>query len=289
MFAWAPGGLYSTTNTVGSVLALLYVIGMILLLWRKQAKAGEATVWPTWNPLHYFKKDERGKFNPVFFLLCYAAAYLLLMQSLRWSSVLFSTYVGPGGGLRVSPAVQVAFASGVLVFIPVFLLLARFFPGNGRATRQLELIFPAFALHHVFNRLACLFGGCCFGVPVRMFGIAYPQGSRASITYGVGTRLFPNLLIEIGVMLLLFAALVWLNHRGKRTLPIFPLVFGATGFLLGFVTSHTHERLLEPMFGFTQPTPFTHLLVFFVGVAFLVLVMRERKRKPATEPELEIE
>jgi len=270
---------YALLNPLGAISALLFTIIWIFLEWRRRRKANPpASLLRDYNPFHYLIKDMRNKFNPVFLLLCYVAAYLSLMQGIRVTGFLFNlTKVGSrtlllGGGIN--------YASGVLLFYAVFLLAAKLFPGNGKPTQQLEFVMPALALAHIFNRTACFLNGCCFGIPFK-FGVIYPETASATIIYGEGERIFPNQPVESLIMLLCFVLLLVLRARGKRTLPIFPLVFGATGFLLGFGMDHSYE-LLKPMFGFTYPTPFTHLLVFFIGVAFLLLVKKEKKEKVAS-------
>jgi len=278
---------YSLLNTLGSVGALLFAVIAILLEWLRRRKEypPPQSLLRDYNIFRYLKKDmRRSRFNPVFFLACYVISYLVLMQGIRLAGVLFNVAV-VASKTRVFNS-GVSYASGVVLFIPLFLLLARFSPGNGKPTEQLELVMPALALSHIFNRLGCFFGGCCFGIPSH-FGVIYPDTAPASIANGPGTRIFPNQPVESAVMLLCFVLLLVLRAKGKRTLPIFPLVFGATGFLLGFVMNHSHEPL-KPMFGFTYPTPFTHLLVFFIGVLFLVLVAREKKRKDSSAQDVQI-
>jgi len=271
---------YTMLNTLGAVVALLFTILSILFeRWRRRKANPPTSLLHDYNPFYHLKKDMRRKPNSVFLLLCYVVAYLALMQGISLTGILFNfAKVGSrtlllGGGVN--------YASGVLIFFGVFLLCAKLFPGNGKPTQQLEFVMPALALAHIFNRMACFLGGCCFGIPCP-FGVHYPDSAPASAIYGAGERIFPNQPIESFIMLLCFVLLLVLRARGKRTLPIFPLVFGATGFLLGFVMDHSYEYL-KPMFGFTYPTPFTHLLVFFVGVVFLLLVMREKKKVSAAQ------
>jgi|GEM_PF-2112075 len=270
---------YDLFNTIGVVAGVLCAVAMILIAWRQQARAGTATVWPSYNPLVYLKKDERCKFNPITCFLCLAGAYLALEQGVQLPGMLLNITIIQGE-FRMFPG-SATFAGGVLLFIPVFLLLSLLFPGNGKPTRQLELMMPALALNYVFGRLACFLGDCCFGVPFR-FGIIFPERSGASQVYEYGTRLFPNRPLESAIMLLCFAAIIFLHFRGKRTLPIFPLVFGATGLFIGFVSSNSQEPL-PPLFGVLYPTPFAHLLVFCIGLAFLLLCVKERKRARGVE------
>ena len=268
---------YSLLNTIGSVAALLFVIITALLEWRLRREPPKSLL-RNYNIFRYLKKKMRRKFNPVFYLFCYAAAYLVLMRGIYLTGILFNLTKVAGRTLLLGGGAN--YASGVLLFFAVFLPLTKLFPGNGKPTQQLEFVMPALALAHTFNRVACFLDGCCFGIPSRL-GVIYPDTAPASTIYGAGERIFPNQLLESSVMLLCFVLLLVLRAKGKRTLPIFPLVFGATGFLLGFGMDHSYE-LLKPMFGFTYPTPFTHLLVFFVGVVFLLLVKREEKRKAST-------
>jgi len=276
--------VYTMLNTLGAVVALLFTTVSIFIEWRRRLKADPPkSLLRDYNPFHYLKKEMRSKFNPVFFLLCYAVGYLALMQGIRLTGFLFNiTKVGSrtlllGGGIN--------YASGVLVFYAVFLLVAKLFPGNGKPTQQLEFVMPALPLAHIFNRMACFMNGCCVGIPFR-FGVHYPEGSAMYIAISEGKRLFPNQPIESFIMLLCFVLLLVLRAKGKRTLPIFPLVFGAAGFLLGYVMDHSYEYL-KPIFGFAYPTPFTHLLVFFIGVLFLVLVKREKRKANRSTSEVE--
>jgi len=273
-------------NFLGGISALIFAITAIILQWRRKKKTAALPLSPSprsYNPFHYIKKETRSKYNPIVYFLCYFISYAALMQGIRATGMLFNlTRVG-GQIMRMGGGVS--YASGILVFTLIFLLLAKLFPGNGRPLEQLEFFMPAFALCHVFNRLGCFLGsGCCHGIP-SAFGMVYPENAAASVHFGTGTPVFPNQLIESSVMLLLFALLLFLRARGKRTLHIFPLVFGATGFLLGFVMDHSHDQHFMPMFGFTHPTPFTHLLVFFLGIVFWLLVMRDKKKSRLVIPD----
>jgi len=264
---------YTTVNIFGISLSVLVAMAMILIDWKRRKRPETPAEWP---------RKWRYRYNPLLYLLSYAAAYGVL--SLGTSLAARVTNVTVVAGRLTTFNGSVAFASGVLLFIPMFLLMARLFPGNGRPLMQLELVLPSLALNHVFNRIACLLGGCCYGVPCA-FGIIYPDAAEASAHYGAGTRLFPNLPLESLSMLLCFALLLFLHYRGKRTLPIFPLVFGAAGLLLGFGMSPMHEPL-RPFFGFLYPTQLLHLLVFFIGILFLALFVRERRnaKRSAAEP-----
>jgi len=257
---------YTLINSTGIACAFLSALGMILLEWRRQRKRPA----PSEPPLKW-----RHRFNPLTHLLCYGIAYALLMAGVSFLAPMLLNITYLAGAIRFFKG-TINFASGVLVFIPVFLLLARFFPGNGRPTAQLERMMPALAINYFFTRLACFCAGCCYGQP-SAFGVVYPDTALPSVTYGPGTRIFPVQPIEFGVALACFAVILILHFRGRRSLPVFPLAFGATGFWVGFASNHVSEPL-KPILGFTYPTPLTHLFVFLIGIVFLVLIIGEKRK-----------
>jgi len=271
---------YPVLNTLGVVVAAIAGVLLVFLDWRRRRRTeGYEPLMPPdpkrkFNPLYYLTREMRGRYNPVTYAITCMAAYGVLQPGIRLMGMLLNVTVVLDK-LRVFNS-GIQFASGVLVAVPVFLLVAKFFPGNGKPTKQIELLFLLMPLTQTLNRLACFCSGCCHGIP-SPFGVVYPDGAFASKIYGPGTRVFPNQLVESGIMFLCFLTILILRSRGKRTLPIFPLVFGAEGFLLGFLMCHKLEPL-KPILGFTYPTPFTHLLVFFIGVFFLILVIREKKK-----------
>ena len=269
---------YPMLNALGVAAAALCAAVLIFLEWRRRRQTEAPPPPPDaqhkYNPFYYLSKERRKQFNPIIYMM-YAVVSYGCMQPGVWLTGLLLNVTKIAGQWQVYSS-GVVFASGVLVGIPIFLLFARFFPGNGRPTVQLEIVTTSMALTHVFNRMACFLNGCCFGIPCS-FGIIYPDTALPSTTYGAGTRLFPNQLLESAIMLVCFIVILILRARGKRTLPIFPLVFGATGFLLGFVMNHKFEPL-KPILGFVYPGPFAHLLVFILGLFFLFLVLREKKK-----------
>jgi len=162
-----------------------------------------------------------------------------------------------------------SFVGGVLVFIPVFLILAAFFPRNGRPTRQLEVIMPVLPLNLAVIRVGCLLRGCCFGIPFK-HGLIYPEHSVASMLFD-GQPLFPTQPLETAIMLTCCVLMLVLHFKGKRTLPIFPLVFGTTGLMLTFVTAWDAGTIRFYRIAFS--------LMFLIGIIFLVLVIWDNKKE----------
>lgn len=73
-----------------------------------------------------------------------------------------------------------------------------------------DLFAPAVPLFHIFGRVGCFFGGCCYG-------IEWPGGfvyTHAPIPEANGVARLPVQLIEAGWNLLLFLALACLLYKG---------------------------------------------------------------------------
>jgi len=246
-------------NGIGVVLAIVCAALLLFFEWKRR------------NRVDLLQREPGKPFNYWLALLCFAGAYGgLALGTMYIGSVLTVDREG------------VAFVGGVLVFIPVFLFLAKLFPRNGSPTKQLEVVLPALALQHVFNRIACLLNGCCFGTPFAQ-GITYPRFTVPNMMFR-GQPLFPTQPVESVIMLLCFVVILILHFRGKRTLPIFPLVFGATGFWLTFLMAGLvmgENSLLGLRAMHWHQIAF--VLVFGVGVVFLVLILREAKERKEQE------
>ncbi|MDR1603810.1 MAG: amino acid adenylation domain-containing protein [Gracilibacteraceae bacterium] len=124
---------------------------------------------------------------------------------------------------------NVSFVGFALFFIPAFLTVTRFFRLPDPPLLLLELIMPTLNIMQIFQRLACYFNGCCFGIPFRG-GIVFPGDAQASRLYGEGTAVFPTQLTEAGALTILLILTFILRGLGRRTVHVFPIGFGLIGF-----------------------------------------------------------
>ncbi|HPS28890.1 MAG TPA: prolipoprotein diacylglyceryl transferase [bacterium] len=101
------------------------------------------------------------------------------------------------------------------------------------------------------TRIGCFFEGCCFGIPSKLFGISFPQGSRTMfLLYKIDpdhTSLFtetqpiiPTQLIHSTSNLIILAILIKLMFTGKPRNPgniaaIFLILYSITRFLIEFL------------------------------------------------------
>lgn len=242
----AGKAFYALFNILGVIAAIVVMIVMT----RKRSKR-----------LYIDKKGQVISFLTT--SVCFAVAYF----SLFYGSKILGQIKFSGNSPNA-----VVFVGGVLVFIPVFMLLARFFPRNGDVLSQLENVLPAIAISHVFNRLGCTFNGCCHGIPFKL-GILFPSGSPASNMYGEGIRVFPAQPLEGLLVLVCVILILVMMKKGKHTVYMFPLIFGIGGFLNEFFISGNKGIAVLKYFDVPQVA---YLLLAAMGVLFYFWVKKEK-------------
>lgn len=94
-----------------------------------------------------------------------------------------------------------------------------------------DIAAPAVPLFHVFGRIGCFFGGCCYGVESDFGFVVAAPGSD------IISRRFPIQLVEAAFNLLLFLALYLLLKRGwlnGRLIYLYLLCYSVGRFIIEF-------------------------------------------------------
>ncbi len=103
-----------------------------------------------------------------------------------------------------------------------------------------DVFAPGIALGHAVGRVGCLFAGCCYGRPTTMpWGVVFSDPFAASyVGTPLGVHLHPTQLYEAGAELLILAALLISERRGRpfagRTFWIYTLLYGVARFIIEF-------------------------------------------------------
>lgn len=156
---------------------------------------------------------------------------------------------------------------------------AAVFGSRNDARYFLHLTIPAVSLVQAFGRIGCFFAGCCFGVPSRWgIGVSYPEGSKAALLYGAGTKLVPTQLIESVFLFALTAVLLLLVR--KRRLVFYLYTYGVYRFIAEFWRGDDRGALVP----FLSPSQFTSLL-FIVAATIILIVLKNRGDRGMTTPE----
>lgn len=91
-----------------------------------------------------------------------------------------------------------------------------------------------FTFQHIFNRIACIFNGCCVGKYYDgLFSIQYLDAEKTGPGYSY--PVYPTRLFEIVGMIILFLILFLRYRKGKRILVWFEVGFGVVIFLSEFM------------------------------------------------------
>ena len=104
-----------------------------------------------------------------------------------------------------------------------------------------SLAAPAIPLFHIFGRIGCFLGGCCYGLP-SAWGVVYRYSPVAEAN---GLVRFPVQLVEAAWNLVLFLLLAWLQRRGKpHLLPLYLVLYPPARFLLEFFRGDAYRGIL---------------------------------------------
>ena len=137
-----------------------------------------------------------------------------------------------------------------------------------------DLMAPAVPLMHVFGRIGCFLGGCCYGVECKL-GVTY---TNSLVPAANGVSRFPIQLVEAACNLLLFFLLAKLLERGafeKRLFFVYLFLYSTVRFLLefwrgdeirGFVLGISTSQLIS-------------VLLFALSVCVLIPIFAKKKEK----------
>lgn len=141
---------------------------------------------------------------------------------------------------------------------------------------QLDLLAVAVPLFHVFGRIGCFMGGCCYGVEAD-WG---PTFTSSPIPMANGVPRVPIQLFEAAGNLLVFAALLALFVKGafrRRLIAVYGIAYGTLRFVDEFWRGDAYRGLWGP---FSTSQWISLMLV--AGSVILLIVLRRRRARCAS-------
>lgn len=121
----------------------------------------------------------------------------------------------------------------------------------------------------IFGRLACLFNGCCFGLPSPAnypFAVFYPYGSRAVELFG-GVPMYPAQLFESLTWLLIFILLLTRNKTktfNGELIIFMGILYSFARFFIEFFRYHETP-------GFPSSAQIFSIVIFILSVIAWIL------------------
>jgi phosphatidylglycerol:prolipoprotein diacylglycerol transferase len=206
-----------TVYTYGVLLALSYLLGLRLAMWRGKR-------WGL-NPSQVLDLG-------IYIIIAALVGAKLLLLIVERDSYLHSpeelwSLMRAGG----------VFYGGLLLAVAVaFWYIAKH---KMPFWRTCDVFAPAIALGHVTGRMGCLAAGCCFGKPTDVaWAITFKNPLAANVGTPLNTPLHPTQLYEAGAEALILGILLYVERRGRafegRTFWLYMLLYAISRFIIEF-------------------------------------------------------
>jgi phosphatidylglycerol:prolipoprotein diacylglycerol transferase len=137
---------------------------------------------------------------------------------------------------------EYSYYGGLAMFLIVLTLTLKFHVSDSR--KYLSSYIFLLPLLHVFWKIGCFLGGCCYGIPYNgPFAVVFPEG----INTLSGQLVFPVQLLEALLAFAIAVVLVILNQCNKLVSPIgvYLLLYGFTRFFAEFLRYHEKRNVLS--------------------------------------------
>ena len=206
-----------TVYTYGVLLALSYLLGLRLAMWRGKR-------WGL-NPSQVLDLG-------IYIIIAALVGAKLLLLIVERDSYLHSpeelwSLMRAGG----------VFYGGLLLAVAVaFWYIAKH---KMPFWRTCDVFAPAIALGHVTGRMGCLAAGCCFGKPTDVaWAITFTNPLAANVGTPLNIPLHPTQLYEAGAEALILGILLYVERRGRafegRTFWLYMLLYAISRFIIEF-------------------------------------------------------
>lgn len=155
-------------------------------------------------------------------------------------------------------------------------------PLFGKREIILDIFAVVFPLFHVFGRIGCFLGGCCYGVESEFGFIVYDNTINPSIN---GVRRFPVQLTESFFCLILFFVLLYLYKKGKFKNNLL-FVYLISYCVIRFIDEFFRGDEIRGIYFSLSTSQWISLLIIVISVIILMYKKsRDKKRKTGRESE----
>ena len=221
------------------------------------------------------KKKVPNSVNKFYYILSIVSIGLGVVSAMLFQSV----YNWIEKGFQDFELKGMTFMGGLIGGVIVFLIGYKLFAKERDKRyfwRIVEFAPACVAIAHCLGRLGCLMAGCCYG---KLTDLPFPLGADmyiyvANQGYEWQHRL-PTQLFEAVFLLILFVVLMYLILKDRKwSVIVYTMSYSVFRFLIEFLRDDPRGKLL----GFMTPSQTQVLLLFLVGVFFLILRLLKRYR-----------
>lgn len=135
-----------------------------------------------------------------------------------------------------------------------------------------NILTPSFIVFHIFGRIGCFLGGCCYGrYSQSVFAVVFPDNEERGI-FHLGQKCLPTQLFEAVALVIILLIVICSKNRIKMYLCCYSLVRFCLEFLRGDDRGNT-------MLFFT-PSQLISLLILIALLIYEINKIIIKKRKP---------
>ncbi len=159
--------------------------------------------------------------------------------------------------------------------------------------KYIQMYAPSVPLGHLFGRIGCLFGGCCYGMPVSEnfpFSVVYQfvdEGYWSMVSVVPEQTYLPIQLIEALSLIVVYVIAEYTFYKSdKKFLPTYIYLFsyGVLRFTLEFFRGDAERGFFLGL----STSQIISLLILSVSAYFLIKTLLKKKNEDNTNVQLEI-
>ena len=142
---------------------------------------------------------------------------------------------------------------------------------NATLTDALPFIPIAIAIAHGFGRLGCFFGGCCYGKPNDVIGVACAHGFSNLMQMNMtGVKVVPLQLFEMAFLFILAACMAFLYFKYKfnYNFGVYAIAYGIWRFIIEFFRGDDRGSFLGSAL---SPSQIWSIVMVLVGIGYFFL------------------
>lgn len=111
---------------------------------------------------------------------------------------------------------------------------------------------------HLFGRLGCFLGGCCYGKNTNsIFGMVFPDNPEHGIFHN-GAKCYPTQLFEVFTLIIIFIAVLFVKNKFE----IYLLLYSVFRFIIEIFRGDNRGYIIE----WISPAQMTSVIIFFIVI-----------------------
>ena len=169
------------------------------------------------------------------------------------------------------------FMGGVITAGIVFVLINSLLKTNNLFA--FNLVVPSLMIAHIFGRIGCFLGGCCYGNPTNLFfGVKYPETAPASVHFGSSIYSHPTQLYESFFLIVCFIVIEKYSLF-KNKIFVYLIGYGTFRFFIEFIRADERGQILTELI---SPSQITSILFVLFGIISILIRFYFSKKSAST-------